>query len=1011
MGEQGIASWMFAVYDETHPWAQEKYAVSRFYTDFDFLIQYVRNPRTAIPSIIVENQYAPDSFDFRKRHIERAFGDDISLYQTELEKAIISFIKWNQTIQNQNPDLTVKVESCEAEVLRFCQQNNLVGGELSIDSVATPRKDVNSSEPYKGEVYEKPTITAQMWKEVRLDLKKELNEFCKTHGYPKLYDDNWEYLDGKELATEANNRLIFSINPGRSGSNYLAELLGTAEEVISHHEAEPTITGKYIQAINKNNYEQSFSERWIKVEEIKKSLDNLSPGQVYVDTSHVFIKTFFDVVTEGFKDNVEIIILRRNLVSVLKSFIELGYFSQKNLVWPDWMSSPNAKTAAIKCIGKDEELDQYDLCIAYLIDMEARALRFQKDYPWVKTYEVYLENLNDYDLVKKLFANLGITPTAKTREICAIPINQREAKKKEINAGQVSLEYCNQRIAMYIEKAKSMGIEIPKTLAWNAAPTSKKAENIIQGKIKIAHIINPVIVKESSDLYIAQPITFTTMKTARQQASGKVDVTLYTAQYPEDRAIIPESFIQTPDLDRSILDIANFQEPRKLPLIKDILDRLYEAAPDADYLIYTNADIALQPHFYTEVAKIIEQGYDAFVINRRTIPDKYKDISEIPLMYAEKGKPHPGQDCFVFKRSLYPKFYLETHAIGIGFCFRSMLLNCLCHAENFQEFKDLYLTFHIGNEETWKNDKWKDYLSHNTEEVKKVLNYYLNQRLIPNHPLIWERFSSFIEANPLPEAGFKAQITAPETLTTTAGEKLELAVKVKNISAETWQAAHISKIRLGNHWLDENSEKLQNDDGRTALLQKLEPTESIELPLAIQIPATPGNYLLELDMVQERVAWFQKKGSKTTRVKVKVNPVSENVEEAKLKVELPPDATAKDYYQLGESLQKQQQPGRALIAYQKAIELDANNSWYRHSLGNIFRKQNQYEKAIAAYQQAIELNPKFPWSHYYLGNMLEKQGQIQEAIKAYRVAVELYPNFKMYQNSLDKLTQLAKSKL
>ncbi len=540
-----------------------------------------------------------------------------------------------------------------------------------MSNLGTPTKDINSKKPYKGQIYQKPIVTAQMWKEVRLDLKKELNEFCQTHDYPKLYDDNLEYLDGKELTTEANNRLIFSINPGRSGSNYLAELLGTAEEVISHHEAEPTITGKYIEAINKNNYEQSFSERWIKVEELKKSLSNLSPGQVYVETNHMFIKTFFDVVTERFKDNVEIIILRKKPCFGLKKLYRVGVlFTKKSCLAQIGCLAQTLKLQAIKCIGKDEELDQYDLCIAYLIDMEARASRFQKDYPWVKTYEVYLENLNDYNLVEKLFADLGITPSAKTREVCATPVNLRLAKKQEINVGQVSWEYCHKRIAMYVEKAKSMGLEMPKTLAWNPTLTPKDAEKTVRGKIKIAHIINPVIVNEFSDLHIAQPIAFATMQTAQKQAEGKVDVTIYTAQYPEDRAIIPESFIQTPDLDRSILDIAKFQLPRKLPLIKDILDRLYEAAPDADYLIYTNADIALQPHFYTEVAKIIEQGYDAFVINRRTIPDKYKDISEIPLMYAEKGKPHPGQDCFVFKRSLYPKFYLETHAIGIGFCFK-----------------------------------------------------------------------------------------------------------------------------------------------------------------------------------------------------------------------------------------------------------------------------------------------------------------------------------------------------
>jgi GR25 family glycosyltransferase involved in LPS biosynthesis len=225
MGDQGISSWMFAVYDENNPYAKDKYAVSRFYTDFDFLIQYVRHPGTAIPSIIVENQYAPDSFEFRKKHFIQAFGGDIFLDKTELEKAIVSFIKWNQIIKNQNPDLTVKIESCEAEVITFLQENNLVSKELSVDQITTPTKDVNSKKPYKGQIYQKPKVTAQMWNEVKPELKKELNQFCQTYDYPKLYDDNWEYLDEKELITkqadsvETNNQLIFFINPGKSGSN------------------------------------------------------------------------------------------------------------------------------------------------------------------------------------------------------------------------------------------------------------------------------------------------------------------------------------------------------------------------------------------------------------------------------------------------------------------------------------------------------------------------------------------------------------------------------------------------------------------------------------------------------------------------------------------------------------------------------------------------------------------------------------------------------------------------
>jgi len=425
--------------------------------------------------------------------------------------------------------------------------------------------------------------------------------------------------------------------------------------------------------------------------------------------------------------------------------------------------------------------------------------------------------------------------------------------------------------------------ELRETIRKEIAPSIRKTiyghtELISCERYSIAHIINPVLVNESSDLHIAQPITFATMKTAQQQAQGKVDITLYTAQYPEDDPIIPEGFIKTPHLDRSILDIGKFQLPRKLPLIKDILDRLYKVAPEADYFIYTNADIALQPHFYTEVAKLIEKKYDAFIINRRTIPDHYKNVSEIPQMYAEKGEPHPGQDCFVFKRSLYEKFYLENHVIGVGFCFRSMLLNCLCHAEKFQEFRDLHLTFHIGNQEMWKDSKLQDYFHHNKNEAQKIFDYYLHQNLLPNHPLIEEKFSTFA-----------------------------------------------------------------------------------------RVASSPITY-----------------------------------------VELPTDATAEDYYKLGQKLEKERQLDGALKAYQKAIEIDPKNFWYQHNLANIFRKQNQFQLAITTYENAIKINPKFSWSYYHLGGILQQQGKIQEAIKAYKTAVELYPNFKVYQSQLESLSQLAK---
>lgn len=237
---------------------------------------------------------------------------------------------------------------------------------------------------------------------------------------------------------------------------------------------------------------------------------------------------------------------------------------------------------------------------------------------------------------------------------------------------------------------------------------------------KIAHIINPVKVAEMSDLFIAQPVTFTTMATARDFAHDKVNVALYTAQYPEDRTIIPPEFQMTPDLERSILDLGFFQKKRKLPLIKDILDRLYNAATDADYLIYTNVDIALQPHFYVAVNTLIEQDCDAFVINRRTISKKYTRVEDIPLMCSEIGEGHWGWDCFIFKRSAYSRFILGEICIGANFIGAILLFNLLCYSNKFKEFKDKHLTFHLGDDMTWKSSDYSDYSAHNTREAARI---------------------------------------------------------------------------------------------------------------------------------------------------------------------------------------------------------------------------------------------------------------------------------------------------
>ncbi len=234
-----------------------------------------------------------------------------------------------------------------------------------------------------------------------------------------------------------------------------------------------------------------------------------------------------------------------------------------------------------------------------------------------------------------------------------------------------------------------------------------------------AHIVNPVVAGRASDLSMAQPITFQSMRVASTFSGEAVRITLMTAQFAEDHPACPADFERTPDLERSILDLGTFVKPRKLPLLRDILDRAVNCS-DAEYLIYTNVDIAVLPGFYLAVDRMIDEGHDAMVINRRTISDRHTRVEDLPLMYAEAGLKHPGHDCFIFPRAQYANYELGDACIGMAWVAKPLLLNMAYFAERFRIFEDCHLTFHVGDPRPWANPDFADYRRHNREQFMAV---------------------------------------------------------------------------------------------------------------------------------------------------------------------------------------------------------------------------------------------------------------------------------------------------
>lgn len=238
--------------------------------------------------------------------------------------------------------------------------------------------------------------------------------------------------------------------------------------------------------------------------------------------------------------------------------------------------------------------------------------------------------------------------------------------------------------------------------------------------LRIAHIVKPMAAKPGSEHAIAQPITLETMRRAKAAAKDVVEVEHWATGFPDEQSVIPSDFQATTPLRRSACDIGTFRIPRPLPVFRDVLERLYDAS-QAEYFIYTNVDIGLQPHFYTEVARLIGSGYDAFTINRRTLPNHYSSTEQIPAMYAELGKPHPGYDCFVFRRDAYTSFILGDVCLGCGHVDLPLVCSMIAAARKFCDITDAHLTFHIGDSRTWWNWKYRDYIIHNDMQAKHAL--------------------------------------------------------------------------------------------------------------------------------------------------------------------------------------------------------------------------------------------------------------------------------------------------
>jgi len=98
-------------------------------------------------------------------------------------------------------------------------------------------------------------------------------------------------------------------------------------------------------------------------------------------------------------------------------------------------------------------------------------------------------------------------------------------------------------------------------------------------------------------------------------------------------------------------------------------------------------------------------------------------------------------------------------------------------------------------------------------------------------------------------------------------------------------------------------------------------------------------------------------------------------------------------YALGVSLEAREGPVAALPAYEKAFELDPQNSALVGKLAQIYLGQNAREKALTVLEKAIKANPQSAEPWLWMGIARRSGDETTEAIAAFLEALKLKPDY------------------
>ena len=99
------------------------------------------------------------------------------------------------------------------------------------------------------------------------------------------------------------------------------------------------------------------------------------------------------------------------------------------------------------------------------------------------------------------------------------------------------------------------------------------------------------------------------------------------------------------------------------------------------------------------------------------------------------------------------------------------------------------------------------------------------------------------------------------------------------------------------------------------------------------------------------------------------------------------------YNNLGVALHAQGKLPEAVEAFNKALALKPDFSHAYNNIGNVYKDLGNFDHAMVALNNAVSNQPNYAEPHYTIGTILQEQGKLEPAILAFQKAISLKPDY------------------